>query len=120
MAFPVALLAMLFSNGDASADPGKSICARKVGAHLLTSVSIFEGDPKSQADLAPDDDRFNGHSSLWTFVAPKDGKPLDLRVVCRYGASGVTRTTKLAPTVKSCVVGRSPKRDDRVLSVSCR
>jgi hypothetical protein len=86
----------------------------------LTSVSIFEGDPKEKVDLAPDDDRYHGHRSLWKFANPESGKPRDLRLVCTYGRSGYTRTISLAPTVRSCIVERSEKRDDRVTAVKCR
>lgn len=70
--------------------------------HKFRYVSFYEGDPKDQADLAPDEGpNARKLEQRWELTrAP--GQPITM--VCRYHGTDKTTTSVLPANVKSCTL----------------
>jgi hypothetical protein len=65
----------------------------------LKGMSLFDGDPKENADLAPDMQKKN--RNMWTLHALKDGRSYNL--VCRYEGTIEVQAFTLDKIVSKCV-----------------
>ncbi len=70
--------------------------------HKFRYVSFYVGDPKDQADLAPDDGPNPGKlEQHWELTRGPGEK---IAMVCRYHGTDKTVTSLLPPSVKSCTL----------------
>lgn len=68
--------------------------------HKFRYVSFYEGDPKDQADLAPDDNGPNGKIEQRWELTRTPGRPITM--VCRYHGTDRTYVETVPASVKSC------------------
>ena len=82
--------------------------------HKFRYVSFYEGDPKEQADLAPDDDGPDpGKLEQRWELTRAPGKPITM--VCRYHGTERTHVETVPAGVKSCTLSGEMDEDGEVL-----
>ena len=82
--------------------------------HKFRYVSFYEGDPKDQADLAPDDDGPDpGKIEQRWELTRSPGRPITM--VCRYHGTDRTYVETVPARVKSCVLSGEMDEDGEVL-----
>lgn len=70
--------------------------------HKFQYVSFYEGDPKDQADLAPDEGPDPKKLEQHWELTRTPGKPI--MMVCRYHDTDKTVVDVVPPTVKGCTL----------------
>lgn len=82
--------------------------------HKFRYVSFYEGDPRDQADLAPDEDGPNpGKLEQRWELTRAPGQPITM--VCRYHGTDRTYTEVVPSRVKSCVLSGEMDENGDVL-----
>jgi hypothetical protein len=76
--------------------------------NILASVTLYDGPPKEQASLAPDENRLKGKLMATWDLAPNPGR--EYWLACGYSGTRVTLARPLAKDLRSCTVTYDPKQ----------
>jgi hypothetical protein len=86
----------------------------------LLEVTLYSGEPKAQALLAPDNadslSEEEESDSLWAFKSADDQKKQPLYVACNYEGSGISVFRKITAPVKSCSWHFKPDAVNNILT----
>ena len=87
--------------------------------NILRSVSFYDGNPKEMAELTPGFADSN-RDPVWTFMAAREGKAVDIWQVCHYQDSKIGLAMRLPQGIGSCIVKYSKKVSPQIDSISCK
>ncbi len=105
MARNIGVLAVLAVVAYSSAASAQYQCPSEIGGRRLQGLSVFEGDPAKQVDLAPAGLQAKvGYINVWDLRSYRG-----LIAVCRYDG-GQSNQSVLPQGVKQCRVDSTPRR----------
>jgi hypothetical protein len=102
-------------------------CAKALKKHALLRVSFYIGDPKGDAQLAPDNTNEGNAPVLHYMFDPADagepGAPASPGIfqVCEYAGTTDKAVTRIPDSIRACDVRLAGKgQKAHAVSVSCR